>query len=368
MYKFPRHAFLAALLTLSFSACKSNNGDEQQPAVILPVGMAFSTGLPVVVINTPDSCAITSKTEWVKNADAVIHYPDGHVQLLSMTSIRGRGNVTWFHFPKKSYSLKFDKKESIAGMNADKRWVLLANWGDRTLLRNDVAFEIARNTSLEWTPRGTFVELVLNGVYSGSYYLCEKIKIGKGRIDITEMMPDDDDEAVITGGYLMEIDSHEDEDNRFRSEVYGFPYRFRSPDEETLSAKMFDYMRQYVNQLERTLANDKELQSTRCREFVDFQSFADWWIVNELCHDIDVCKLRSIYVYKDRGCAMKAGPVWDFDFATFRPETEIFVAQHFPYIQRLLLVPEFRSFLSLQRRSCACDIARISECRERWSR
>lgn len=339
-------AILIAFFLGCLCACKSDSDDEQQPAVIMPVEMAYSTGLPVVVINTPDSCPIASKTEWVEDAEMTLCYTDGQKQQLSKTSIRGHGNVTWVRYPKKAYSLKLDKKTSLAGMKAAKRWVLLANWADRTLLRNDVAFEIARHTSLEWTPSGTFVELVLNGNYVGSYYLCEKIQIGKNRLNITEMNYDDDSEEAITGGYLMEIDTYFDEVFKFRSAVYNLPYQFRNPDEETLSKKMFDYMQQYVNQMELLLSDDQSLQSGRHKDYIDLQSFADWWIVNELCFNKDVAKFKSIYVYKERGKVLKAGPVWDFDFSTFTPCDEIYLADKFPYIQRLLQTQDFRQIVS----------------------
>lgn len=341
MTKLFKSTLLLACFFGCLSACKNDDVDEQRPAVILPVEQAFSTGLPVVVINTPDSRPIVSKVDWVKNADISIVYPDGRKQQFTKASIRGRGNVTWARYPKKSFGLKLDKKAGLGGMKADKRWVLLANWGDRTLLRNAVAFEIARHTSLAWTPSGTFVELVLNGVYNGCYYLCEKIQTGENRLDITEMTRADEDEVGITGGYLMEIDSYFEEDNRFRSAVYQLPYEFCTPDFETLTDKMFDYMERYVNHVEQLLADDRALQNGSYRQYIDLQSFADWWIVNELCYNLDVSKAKSLYVYKDRGCPLMAGPVWDFDFATFTPETDIIVAQTFPYIQRLLLTPDF---------------------------
>ena len=67
-------------------------------------------------------------------------------------------------------------------MKKHKRWCLLANWWDRTLIRNAVAFEISRNTGLAWTPNGKFVELVLNGNHIGNYYLCEQIKVDENRM------------------------------------------------------------------------------------------------------------------------------------------------------------------------------------------
>lgn len=326
---------------MSLASC-SKDDEEVESAVILPNETAFTTGLPVMVVNTPDSCAIESKTVWVKNATVELYAPDGALLFHSSTDIRGRGNVTWRRYPKKAYSLRLDNKASLADMPPAKRWVLLANWVDRTLLRNDVSFEVARKTSLEWTPRGTHVELILNGVFQGNYYLCEKVQVHSNRLNITEMVSSDEDDVNITGGYLMEIDSYFDEENKFRSKVYDLPWQFRSPDEETLSPKMFDYMQQYVSETEQLLADDQALADGSYRDKLDIQSFVDWWIVNELCYNKEVAKPKSVYMYKERQQPLKAGPVWDFDYGTFTLRASIYIANHFPYLQRLFLSPDFR--------------------------
>lgn len=331
--------FIAILTIVSIVSCTNEN--EEQPSVVLPMEMAYSTGLPVVVINTPDSSSIISKTEWINDAVISIFSPNRQLQFQYITSIKGRGNVTWNRYPKKPYSLKLDRKRGLLGMEAAKRWVLLANWCDRTLLRNDVAFEIARRTSLEWTPHGTHVELILNNTYQGSYYLCEKIQVGKNRLNIKEIHEDNKEEDI-TGGYLMEIDSYFDETNKFRSKVYGLPFQFQSPDADVLTKDAFEYMEHYVNQLELQLADDNKLKNCSFNEWIDLQSFVDWWIINELCYNKDVCKPRSAYLYKDRGKSIKAGPVWDFDFATFTLKRNIYIAKEFPYLERLFQNLEFQ--------------------------
>ena len=67
---------------------------------------------------------------------------------------QGRGNSTW-GMPKKPYSLKLKGKTSLLGMPAHKRWNLLANYSDKTLLRTEVAFKIGETLEdgLQWTPR-----------------------------------------------------------------------------------------------------------------------------------------------------------------------------------------------------------------------
>ena len=180
--------------------------------IILFIGVknvTVDTGLPVAYLTTP--APVTSKDEWIPDASMVIVTP-GTLDILyrGTLSVKGRGNSTW-NYPKKPYALKLDKKSEMLGMKKHKRWCLLANWMDRTLMRNAVAFEISRHTGLDWTPDGRFVEVILNGEHLGNYYLCEQIKVDKNRVDVAEPDP-----ADVSGGYIFELDSNYDEVNKFR--------------------------------------------------------------------------------------------------------------------------------------------------------
>lgn len=105
------------------------------------------SGLPVVEINTPDNAPITSKEDWLENSTMRIINTDGSEDYYGVMNIRGRGNNTWY-YPKKPYAIKLESKAEILKMPKHKRWVLLANWMDRTLLRNNIAFQIGWSTGL----------------------------------------------------------------------------------------------------------------------------------------------------------------------------------------------------------------------------
>ena len=93
-------------------------------------------------------------------------------------SIRGRGNTTWT-WPKKPYTFKFESRTEVLGMPKHKRWILLANFMDRTLMRNALAFHLSELTSLSWTPKNRYCELILNGKHMGNYLLTEQIRVDK---------------------------------------------------------------------------------------------------------------------------------------------------------------------------------------------
>ncbi|MCQ2144606.1 MAG: CotH kinase family protein [Bacteroidales bacterium] len=281
-----------------------------------------NTGLPTVFIETPKP--ITSKTTWVEGGSIKIVLPDGTVDLEGGTSVRGRGNSTW-NYVKKPYAIKLDEKAKVLGMPKHKRWVLLANWKDRTLMRNDAAFWLSRHSGLDYTVKGEFVEVVLNGKHVGNYYLCEQIKIDKNRVNIEKMEPMETDPELISGGYLLEIDTYYDEVNKFKSPKFRLPYMFKEPDEEELSPAAFSYLQGYVSELEAILKDNDRLQAHEYEEYLDVDSCIDYLIVEELTNNTDFYNTwpspgtHSCYMHKDRGGKLMHGPVWDFDYHGFVP-------------------------------------------------
>ncbi|MDR1723573.1 MAG: CotH kinase family protein [Tannerella sp.] len=292
------------------------NGDTVQISTAsIPLERKKYTGLPVVVIHTNNNAEIKDKVNWVP-AEMTIDGMGKYEDYEGTMAIRGRGNSTW-PLPKKPFAIKLDSKSSILGMPEHKRWVLLANYVDRTMIRNHIAFEIARTTGLEWTPRGQFVELMINDCPLGNYYLCEQIKIDENRVNITGMSSSDLDEEAITGGYLLEFDSHFDEVNKFRSAKFNLPVMIQDPDEETLQPAQFEYIRTYIDSLERLLTNSDSLAARAYTRMIADTTFIDWWIVMELTTNHESYVPNSLYMYKDRMDVLKAGPVWDFDLKTF---------------------------------------------------
>ena len=98
--------------------------------------------------------------------------------------IRGRGNSTWIWYPKKPYRIKLDEKASVLGLDANKDWVLLANYRDPTHLMNTFVFEMGYGLNMPFTNHTRYVEVTLNGDYIGLYQLTEQIEVGKSRVDI----------------------------------------------------------------------------------------------------------------------------------------------------------------------------------------
>ncbi len=199
-----------------------SNGTESRSYTV----EVTNSGLPVAVLEHEGGSMewpeagmnIRAKDEdWPKNDYFTLYNADSTVDVeRALCGARLRGNSTQ-NFPKKPFALKFDKKVGPQGMPTDKRWELLANWMDRTMLRNAVAQDVAHRTAnaladgLGWNPHGVSVELIINGRHVGNYYLIEKVKIDADRINIKDCYEDVVDggnanPTVADCGYLLEFD------------------------------------------------------------------------------------------------------------------------------------------------------------------
>ena len=207
-------------------------------------------------------------------------------------------------------------------MPTDKRWELLANWMDRTMLRNAVALDVAQRTEkalsdgLGWNPRGVNVELVINGRHVGNYFLVEKIKIDGDRINIHDCYEDVVDDGntnptVADCGYLLEFDDAMDEVNCFRT-GRGLPVMFK--DEVPENGTLFNAVKAKVESIE----DDLEAGNyAAAYEQLDINSVIDYFLVQELVFNNEYKHPKSVYMYMDGDSKLTAGPVWDFDWQTF---------------------------------------------------
>lgn len=339
--------FLASLIIV---ACT----DPDESAIVSQLQQMsvsdVNTGLAKVLITTPDEVPITSKENWINGATVVVYNVDESVDYFGTTSIKGRGNSTW-DFPKKPYNLKLDKKATILGMAKHKRWCLLANWMDRTMMRNAVALEIARQMpGLSYTPHGEFVELFVNGCFQGNYFLCEHVKVDEKRLNINELDEDATSGRGITGGYLFEIDSHFDELFRFYSTKANLPWQLKDPDE--VNGSQFEYAKEYVAEIEDALYDYVRFERRDFARLMDLESFVDYWLVQELTQNEELKEPNSVFLHKDIDeengtyARLTAGPVWDFDYGTFNPDlSQQFSAVNEIYYARLFQDREFRNLV-----------------------
>lgn len=262
------------------------------------------TGLPIVYITTEEEKAIDSKDEYVKGTVRIVsNNVNGIPDFEASMKIKGRGNSTW-QLPKKPYKMKFDSKVSLLGEPADKEWVLLANYTDKTQIRNEIAFFMGEMSSLEYTPRTHYVEVVINGVYNGTYQLGEQLKISKNRVNVGD------------DGYLLEVDARATSDDiTFTVAHVPYPINIKDPDVE-LGSEAYDYVLGYVESLDNVLFSDNFNDPVNgYSKYIDVESFVDWYLINEISKNTDAIFFSSCYMNLSRNGKLKMGPLWDFDLA-----------------------------------------------------
>ena len=269
------------------------------------------TNLPTVCINTVNGEIPYDKETYILSTFILIS-DDGKTLLeKSETGIRERGNASR-EFPKKPWKIKFDKKQNILDAPAKaKKWTLLNNYGDKTLMRNMLAFDVARMMGMEYVPYCSPVDVILNGEYKGCYQLCDQVEVNDDRLEIEEMKADDIEGEALTGGYFVEIDGYAyEEPVWFQTDHYYLPVTVKSPDEDVIVDKQLNYIKDYFNNLE-NLMKDKD-PVTGYRSVFDNESFIQHMLVNEVAGNTDT--YWSTFMYKRRSDpVIYTGPVWDFD-------------------------------------------------------
>ena len=260
------------------------------------------TNLPTVYIHTLNDEIPYDKEHQIVSQLTIIS-DDGTKLLSEPGTTRERGNASR-DFPKKPWRIKFDKKQNVLDAPAKaKKWTLINNYGDKTLMRNLLAFELSRRMGMPYTPYGTAVDVLLNGEYKGCYQLCDQVTINKNRVNITEMTPEDNQGSALTGGYLIEVDAYANKEKSWFNSNKGNPVTIKSPDEDEITANQKQYIRNFFNMMENQWST-----------YLDVNSFLRHFLVGELSGNTDT--YWSVFMYKDRDeDLLHVGPVWDFDLA-----------------------------------------------------
>ena len=214
--------------------------------------------------------------------------------------IRGRGNSTW-GFPKKPYKVKLKEKASIFGMGADKEWALLANYSDRTLMRNILAMKMSEICDFAWTPHMYSVHVYLNNKYNGVYTLCEHKKVHKNRVNID----------VDAGDVYLEIEQQQDETTCWWTGM-GVPMMFSDPEEP--SEELLAEVQQWFSDFEAVLYSDDLADPNKgYAKYIDVDSFIDYYIVQEVAKNTDGNLRKSSFITKKKGGKLQMYHLWDFD-------------------------------------------------------
>ena len=280
-----------------------------EPEVTEPASTDPEIIVPTVEIYTNNNEPILTKTDYVEGVMLI----DGVGYEMK---IRGRGNASWTTFPKKGYRIKLNSGEPLFGLPKDKDWVLVSSYPDKTLIRNSVAHSIAAVLDgLEYTPTHTLVNFYLNGEYMGIYTIADKIEEDKNKLDFS---PKEGDIPSPFGGldigFLCEIGWDFDGENVYNKDYFDAEKVVRiyvkEPEITEANTPELTYTREYIYAMERAIIWDADWQ-----DYIDVDSWVDWFIVTELTFNTESAFYRSCYLWKRQGGKLMLGPVWDFDMA-----------------------------------------------------
>lgn len=294
-----------------------------------PVGFEYPyvldiapTGLPTVFIATTGAAPIVSKDDYLGGTVTIADGTASYSEPLATTAmqIKGRGNSTWGPLAeKKPYKMKFTSATAMLDMPAATEWVLLANYFDKTLIRNAVVMKTAQTVfsdTMAFVPRMRFVDVFLNGVYNGVYTLGDQVEVGANRLNIAHAGTADADKA-----YLVEVNRWiRDRDGGvlgtdfFQTAEAGLVLEYKYPKASSITSSQKTWLSTRFADIETELKNGS---AGNFAQYLDTASFIDWAILEEAFRNTDSGFISSVFLHKDGGAAskFKIGPLWDFDLS-----------------------------------------------------
>lgn len=316
----------------------------------------FATKLPVVYMNTSGQQILKENVIWGNIAlldgngeeQSVFSVPNS----IYRATIKYRGASSYSKFDKKQYRIKFyknkkdsAKKVSLAGMGANSEWVLNGPYLDKTLIRNKLVYDQARELN-GWAPDTRFVELFVDGEYQGVYLAVEPVTNGESRLRLSEFGLLSGETAYIVNRDRIDTGAEEIETwGKTESYTYNALY-IRYPSENKITEKQKEYIKNDISEFEQVLYgenfSDKRIGY---QAYIDMDNWVDYFIINESAMNYDAGNL-STYVYKELGGKLQLA-VWDFNngfdnYQWFRTETDVLYTVKNSWFERLWQDKTFR--------------------------
>ncbi|MDE7426576.1 MAG: CotH kinase family protein [Muribaculaceae bacterium] len=248
--------------------------------------------------------------------------------------IKARGNFTRKAFAKKPFKLKLAKKQKMLGLSNSKHFAILAHADDNySYLRNFTGFNLGRRMGLPWTPWQQPVEVVINGDYRGLYFLTESIRVDADRVNITELDDNVSDRNIVSGGYLIELDNYDEENQTqiYEKSCIGGHYMdmlrvtWDTPEiysdlQQRFIRDQFSAMNDYVGAC-----------SDNLWSYMDLDDAARYYLVEEIISHTESYH-GSTYMFRDRGEGQKwhFSPLWDCGNA-FNGSSNMFFYDNDPF-------------------------------------
>ncbi len=311
----------------------------------------LQSGLPSlnITLSGTDLSTIHSGSKTVKYSGNSVVLTDeaGNLSLTQTdVQIKGRGNTSWRYSDKRPYQIKFNKKQSVLGMAKAKKWILLANAFDDTLIRNQVAFYMAESLGMPYVPDYKNVDLWIDGEYRGSYAIGEKVEIDGSRLNLTS-----------STGVIVEQDDayYKETEHWFYHAGTDHHYALQEAADETMPGLAAEGMSQFSTKLTAfwnyiSNTNPSSITLAALDRYVDVDSLAKWYIVNEYTSNCESYTTSCFWYLDGPGDVLHMGPVWDFDISLgnsikLNSVTLTYGKNYHSLFVRLMNIPAFSDYV-----------------------
>lgn len=292
---------LGLALALLLGGCLFD-GTEDEPEYLPLNDSEYPYGdIPRVVIETEDFAEIRD-VETEHEARLQIYGNKEPVSKVYKLKVRGRGNSS-AKMPKYGLKLEFRDKEKMFGMPKNRDWALIANYGDKTHLRNFMMSRISEWLGARFTPKMQFVELYLNRKYMGLYLFSETVKVGKHRVNIAEN----------DSTFLFEKEDDMKLDPPYVTSSMMYTFHIKSP--KDVSDRSAEMLKEHLSDFELFLQKNRNEDPDEMGRWLDMDDYLLYYWVQEFSKNEDGAFARSVYMTWSKGEPIHFGPLWDFDLA-----------------------------------------------------
>ena len=310
--------------TGSFKLCAKDLGRVILANSEMPIVMINTLG-QTIVENTKINCLMDIKYNGAGNTTSVTDSANVYSGNIGI-SVRG---LTSASYPQRPFSIETrdiigaNNDVSLLGMPPENDWVLLSNFNDRSLMKNVLSLKLFGEMG-NYTPRAQLCEVMVDSGYQGIYVIGEKIKRDANRVGIDKLTATDTTGNERTGGYILQ-QNYWNASNSFQSNfspidhpTFDVHFVYDYPDALAIRPAQKTYITAFMDSLETALYSPNFADPINgYRKYMDVKSFIDYFLVNEVARSADGFK-KSVFFHKDKfsnGGKLKAGPVWDFDWA-----------------------------------------------------
>ena len=271
----------------------------------------------------------------------------------SKSNIKIRGNTTAGQ-PKKAWNIKFSGKTSVLGLPKGKKWNLLANSMDKSLMRDTLSYNFGLENGVRYTSQSRYVDVYLNGEFKGNYQLCEPVEAKSNRVETDAYNAENND-------ILLEVGTRNEPDvDHFTTGILRQTFDVNDPEkgddlsDDEVNAKI-DRARTFLNEFENTLKNNGD-DLYEISRYIDIDTFVDFYIANEYFKNVDFNFSSTRFYIKDN--KLYAGPMWDLDLSSGNCKSSYYTdyyvngdsakgfrCRNQEYYKRLFKNPEFEALV-----------------------